>query len=193
MNKWKVAFFTLLALIILGFAALIILMLSGKEDMPKPEAINRTGSSVNISTTPKEFEDLANTLIQNSNDTKNIQLWLEVEKELILKSNVEVLGVTVPVTLAFEPKVDDKGNLELYQTNVKVGILDLPSQTALQLVRDSGGLPEWLTIQPSEKTAYIDLSSFNLPIDNVGTAHLRAKTFNLEKKEITLQIVIPKK
>lgn len=193
MNKWKVAFFTLLALIILGFAALIILMLSGKEDMPKPEAINRTGSSVNISTTPKEFEDLANTLIQNSNDTKNIQLWLEVEKELILKSNVEVLGVTVPVTLAFEPKVDDKGNLELYQTNVKVGILDLPSQTALQLVRESGGLPEWLTIQPSEKTAYIDLSSFNLPIDNVGTAHLRAKTFNLEKKEITLQIVIPKK
>ncbi len=193
MNKWKVAFLTLLTLIILGFAALIILMLSGKEDMPKPEAINRTGSSVNISTTPKEFEDLANTLIQNSNDTKNIQLWLEVEKELILKSNVEVLGVTVPVTLAFEPKVDDKGNLELYQTNVKVGILDLPSQTALQLVRDSGGLPEWLTIQPSEKTAYIDLSSFNLPIDNVGTAHLRAKTFNLEKKEITLQIVIPKK
>lgn len=193
MNKWKVAFLTLLALIILGFAALIILMLSGKEDMPKPEAINRTGSSVNISTTPKEFEDLANTLIQNSNDTKNIQLWLEVDKELILKSNVEVLGVTVPVTLAFEPKVDDKGNLELYQTNVKVGMLDLPSRTALQLVRDSGGLPEWLTIQPSEKTAYIDLSSFNLPIDGVGTAHLRAKTFNLEKKEITLQIVIPKK
>lgn len=193
MNKWKVAFFTLLALIILGFAALIILMLSGKEDMPKPEAISRTGSSVNISTTPKEFEDLANTLIQNSNDTKNIQLWLEIDKELILKSNVEVLGVTVPVTLAFEPKVDDKGNLELYQTNVKVGMLDLPSQTALQLVRDSGGLPEWLTIQPSEKTAYIDLSSFNLPIDGVGTAHLRAKTFNLEKKEITLQIVIPKK
>lgn len=193
MNKWKVAFFTLLGMLVLGFVAIIILMLSGKEDMPKPNAVTREGSSVNISTTPKEFENLANTLIQNSNDTGNVQVWLELEEDLKLKSNVEVLGVTVPVTLAFEPKIDDKGNLELYQTNVKVGMLDLPSQTALQLVRDSGGLPEWLTIQPSKKTAYIDLSSFNLPIEGVGTAHLKAKTFNLEKKEITLQIVIPKK
>lgn len=192
MNKWKVSFFTLLLVIVIAVVAVIVLVFSGNTDMAKPTPKNNEGNRVAVTTTPAEFESMANSLIEDAMDGSALQAQLVINEDVKLKSNVTVLGVTVPITLDFDPEIDESGNLLLHQKNVTVGMLDLPAETALKLVRDSGQLPEWLTIQPSEKTAYIDLTSIDLPIGSMGEANMEAKSFDLENKKIVLDIIIPK-
>lgn len=191
MNKWKVSFFTLLGIIVIGISSIVVLLFSGSTDMPKPAATTNEGNRIAMTTTPKEFENMANRLIMDATEGSSLQAQLVIDDDVKLKSNVTVLGATVPVTLEFEPEIDDSGNILLHQTNVTVGMLDLPAQTALKLVRDSGQLPDWLTIQPAARTAYIDLTSINIPIGTMGNANMEAKIFDLQKKKIVLNIIIP--
>lgn len=192
MNKWKIGFFTLLALVVVTIATLGIMIFLGNTDMEKPTPKSNKGNRIEVTTTPTEFENMANTLIEDATDGSALQAYLVIDEDVKLKSNVTVLGVTVPVTLDFDPEIDKAGNLLLHQKNVTVGMLNLPAETALKLVKDSGQLPEWLTIQPSEKTAYIDLTSIEMPIGSIGTASMEAKSFDLENKKIILDIIIPK-
>ncbi|MBQ0138042.1 MAG: YpmS family protein [Kurthia sp.] len=192
MNKWKISFFTLLALVVIVVATLVVMIFSGNTDMAKPTPKSNEGNHIAVTTTPAEFENMANSLITDAMDGSALQAQLAIDEDVKLKSNVTVLGVTVPITLDFDPEIDESGNLLLHQKNVTVGLLDLPAETALKLVRDSGQLPEWLTIQPSEKTAYIDLTSIQMPIGSIGTASMEAKSFDLENKKIVLDIIIPK-
>lgn len=193
MNKWKVSFFTLIAIIILAIIAVFVLVFSGDNDLEKSVSKVAKGNRIEVTTTPKEFESMANTLIADATKGSVFQAQLAIDEDVILKSNVTVLGVTVPVTLDFDPKIDKYGNLVLYQKDVKVGNLDLPAPTALKLVKDSGQLPDWMTIQPKEKTAHINLTSINIPIGSMGEANMEAKSFDLENKKIVLDIIIPEK
>lgn len=191
MNKWKISFFALLALIVLAIVTVIFLIFGGSKDMPKPTVQNHEGNLFTMETTPEAFQNVANNLIKEATDGSSLDASLLIDEDVKIKSNVEALGVTIPITLGFEPEVDEVGNLLLYQSSVTVGLLDLPAQTALKLVRDSGQLPEWITIQPSEKTAYIDLSAIEIPISENDTAHIEAKSFDLKNKKITLDVIVP--
>lgn len=191
MNKWKISFFTLVALIVLAIVTVVFLVFGGSNDMPKPTAQTHEGNHFTMETTPEAFQNVANNLIREATDGSGLDASLVIDEDVKIKSNVQALGVTIPITLGFEPEVDEAGNLLLYQSSVTVGLLDLPAQTALKLVRDSGQLPEWITIQPSEKTAYIDLSAIEIPISENDTAHIVAKSFDLKNKKITLDVIVP--
>lgn len=191
MNKWKVAFLGLLTVVVLGIAAIIIMIFSGNTDMPKPTATKHEGNHFTMQTTPEAFQNVANNIVTEAMADSPLQAQLLIEDDVKIKSNIDALGVTVPVTLGFDPEIDEAGNLLLHQSSVTVGILDLPAQTALKLVRDSGQLPEWLTIQPSEKTAYIDLSAIKIPINEADNAFIKAKKFDLTNKKIELDVIVP--
>lgn len=191
MNKWKVAFLALLAVVVVGIVALVVMVFSGNTNMPKPTATQHEGNHFTMQTTPEAFQNVANNIVKEAMANSPLQAQLLIEDDVKIKSNVEALGVTVPVTLGFDPEIDDAGNLLLHQSSVTVGILDLPAQTALKLVRDSGQLPEWITIQPSEKTAYIDLSAIEIPINETDEAYVKAKKFDLKSNEIVLDVIVP--
>lgn len=191
MNKWKISFFTLLAIVVLGLIAAVVLVFSGNTNMPKPTAQTHEGDHFTMETTPKAFQNVANTLVADAMEGSPLQASLLIDDDVKIKSNIKALGVTVPVTLGFDPEIDDAGNLLLHQSSVTVGLLDLPAQTALKLVRDSGQLPEWITIQPSEKTAYIDLSAIEIPINSTDKAFVKAKKFDLTSNEIELDVIVP--
>lgn len=189
-NKWKTAFIVLVALVVLCIGTLVVLLFSGGKNMAKPSAKQHNGSVVKITTSPSDFEEMANKLIGDATDGSALQAYIEVDDDVKIKSNVDALGVTVPITLDFDPEIDKSGNIILHQTNVTVGTLDLPAQTALKLLRDSNELPDWITVQPSDKTAYMDLSAVELPIGS-DNAHLKAEEFDLENKKIVLDVIVP--
>ncbi|GEK34178.1 YpmS family protein [Kurthia sibirica] len=189
-NKWKVAFISLATAVLVILILVTTLLFSGGKNMAKPEPKVHNGSVVTITTKPIDFEKMANKMIGNATNGSALQAYIKVDDDVKIKSNVEALGVNVPITLDFEPEVDDQGNIILHQTNVTVGLLDLPAQAALKLLRDSNKLPDWITVQPSDKTAYMDLSAVELPIGSEN-AHLQAKEFDLTNNKIVLDIIVP--
>lgn len=193
-NKWKVAFFGLLALIIMAFVALFVVVTSSSEDQAIPKNLTQIdGSEVTVNATANDFETLANHFISDATADTQMPMKMFVDKDITLTSKVSVLGATLPVTMDFEPSIDDKGNLILEQTSIEIGRLNIPPTTALKLVKDSGKLPDFITIQPSKNQAYINLNAIRIPISKKVDAHLRATKFDLTNDEIELKVIIPSK
>ncbi|WP_010285973.1 YpmS family protein [Kurthia massiliensis] len=192
MNKWKIAFFTLLALIVIGFIALFIMITSKPEDQAIPTNFKSiTGSEVTVQATADDFETLANHFISDATQDTQMPVKMYVDQDITLTSKVSVLGATLPVTMDFDPEIDKNGNLMLELSNIAVGILDIPTKTALKLVKDTGKLPNFITIQPNDNQAYINLNEINVPVSEGTNAHLRATKFDLTKDEIELKVIIP--
>lgn len=191
MNKWKVLFLALLTIVVLGIVSIFVLVFTGNTDMKKPTPTAHKGNEFSISTKPQDFENLANKFIFDATEGSKVQVEMAIDDDVKITSNVDALGVNIPITLDFDPEIDEHGNLLLHQTNVSVGKLNIPAQTALKLVRDSADLPDFLTIQPSEKTAYIDLTAIDIPLGDLAEGHIKAKTFDLKNDNIELQLIIP--
>ncbi len=193
MNKWKVAFLTLFGILLVGIIALAALIFMPVEDDRIPTANEKiSGSEVRIQATAKDFENLANQFIYDATEGTTMPTKMYVDQSSItIVSRVDALGMSVPVTMEFDPTVDANGNLLLHQTSIGVGMLDIPTSTALKLVKNSGKLPNFISIQPSKEQAYIDLNAINIPITDQTTAHLAATKFDLAKDDIELTVTLP--
>lgn len=191
-NKWKIAFFTLLALIVIAAVSLFIVVTSKTDDQPIPKNFKSiTGSEITVKATADDFETLANHFISDATEDTQLPVKMYVDRDITLTSKVSVLGATLPVTMDFDPEIDKHGNLSLKLTSIAVGMLDIPTKTALKLVKDTGKLPNFITIQPNENQAYINLNEINVPVSEGTNAHLRATKFDLEKDQIELKVIIP--
>jgi len=150
------------------------------------------GSHLEVHTTPKDFENMANRLIESSMKTSKIPVKMYVDQEVKLQSTLTVFEMDLPITMTFEPSIED-GNLLLKQKTVEVGMLDIPPKTALKLLKDSVDLPDWMVIQPKEEQIYLNLTKMNVPLGEKLKGHVQAKEFNLRDNRIILDIVIPTK
>ena len=148
------------------------------------------GSHLKVETTPKEFEHMANQLIANSMKTSKIPVQMYVNHEVTLQSTLTVFEMELPIVMTFEPSIE-KGNLLLKQKTVEVGMLDIPPNSALKLLKDSVDLPKWMIIQPDKEQIYLNLTEMDIPIGENLKARVEAKEFNLKENRIILDVVIP--
>ncbi len=193
MNKWKGAFFVLFTLVIASIVFVGYLITTPIDDMASPTIRELpNGSHLKVETTPKEFEHMANQLIANSMNTSKIPVQMFVDKEVTLRSTLTVFEMELPIVMTFEPSIE-KGNLLLKQKTVEVGMLDIPPNSALKLLKDSVDLPKWMHIQPNEEQIYLNLTEMDIPIGENLKARVEAKEFNLQENRIILDVVIPNK
>ncbi|MFC7364962.1 YpmS family protein [Bhargavaea changchunensis] len=191
MNKWKIAFFLLAALIVTGVLAFIFWISRPVAGTPLPEAAPAsTGvDRLTVTATREDLEGIANTYIRQAINNDRIPVTLEFEDDVLLVSELTVFAVQLPVMMHFEPVVLEDGNLSLKQKSVEVGNLTIPPSTILKLLGDTVGLPAWMIVRPKEEELFIDLS--RLPVS--GGIQVRAKEINLPDDEIELEILIPRK
>ncbi|EMR06770.1 hypothetical protein C772_01298 [Bhargavaea cecembensis DSE10] len=191
MNKWKIAFFLLAALIVTGVLVFVFWISRPVDGTPLPEAAP-AGSEVDrltVTATRDDLEGIANTYIRQAINNDRIPVTLEFEDDVLLVSELTVFAVQLPVMMHFEPVVLEDGNLSLKQKSVEVGNLTIPPSTILKLLGDTVGLPAWMVVRPKEEELFIDLS--RLPVS--GGIQVRAKEINLPQDEIELEILIPRK
>lgn len=188
MNRWKVAFFLLIALLSTVIVMFVLWVSSppAKTDMSEPIATSE-GNVFTLKTTKENFEGIANTYIRDALETQPLPVKISVENQILLTTELTIFSINLPVIMRFDPIVEPDGNLRLLQTGVEVGKLDIPPKTVLKLLKDSVALPEWMVVRPDEEDVYIDLSRIPMKSD----VEVRAKEFNLEQNEITLEILIP--
>ncbi|WP_281862727.1 YpmS family protein [Planomicrobium okeanokoites] len=189
MKIWRTAFIILLAVNLLALIAFIFYVTIPAKDYISYEAEKRAfaeGNTLTVRTSKADFEGIANTYIQDAMKDQPIPLTLSVNDDVALSTELEVFSMTLPILLKFEPYVQDDGNLLLEQKSVNIGMLDIPPESALKLLRDSVTLPEFMEVDPGSEEILLRLS--DIPLDD-GIS-VRAEAFNLEEDDIRLRVTI---
>ena len=191
MNKWKIAFFLLLVVIIGSISAFIYWITAPADYVEEPvesEAFT-SGHVLTVNATKEDFEGIANSFIQKAMDGKPLPLQLEVDDQIVLTSELTIFSLTLPVKMNFDPYVEENGNIRLEQSSVEVGELQIPPETVLKLLRDSIDLPPWMIVKPQDEEVLLQLTS--IPI--ASGVNVRAKELDLKVDKIILEIVVPTK
>ncbi|MEC1177004.1 YpmS family protein [Metasolibacillus meyeri] len=187
MNKWKVAFFLLAGTVLFTLVFIVYLATSKVDEQAIPEVQSATGHVLTVQTTAKEFEAIAKKYMGKGPLGKSpIPVEMEVNEQVQLFSELIVFGITVPISMDFEPIVSD-GNIRLKQTEVNVGKLNIPPSTVLKLMKDAIEFPDWMIVRPNEEEIYVDLSRINI----ASGSRVRAKEIDLPNDKILLEIIIP--
>lgn len=189
MKKWRSAFIILLAVNILAFIGFLFFITIPDQDYISYEAEKRAyieGNTVTVRTSKADFEGIANTYIQDAMKDQPIPLTLSVDDDVSLSTELQVFSMALPILLKFEPHVQEDGNLLLEQKSVNVGMLDIPPEAALKLLRDSVELPEFMEVNPASEEILLRLTDISLD-DGIS---VRAESFNLEEDDIRLRVTI---
>jgi len=190
MNIWKVAFFTLSGTIILLAALVIYWATSPMEtEIPAPKATETesTDSVLSVEMTAEDFEKLAIKYFKKELNHSELPVDIHVDDSVQLSSEIVAFGYNVPVSMKFDPVVNEQGNIHLVQREVNVGSLNLPPSMVLKLLSHAVQFPNWVIIRPDEHEIFVDLSKLTL----ASGAKVKAKDIDLANNRIQLEIVIP--
>ncbi|AVK85196.1 MULTISPECIES: YpmS family protein [Lysinibacillus] len=191
MNKWKIAFFALAGTVL--FAILLVVYLATKPVDGVIVAKSSEGESevkgnvLVVQTTTKELESISKKYLKDAAKGSPLPLDFTIGDDIQLRSKLTVFYTEIPITMNFDPIVDDKGNIILKQTGMNVGLLNIPPETTMKIMRDSVEFPSWITVNPNKAEIYIDLSRINI----ASGSRIRAKELNLPKDKILLEIIVP--
>lgn len=189
MRKWRLAFFALLALNALALVGAVLYVTTPPKDYTLYQALENgpvAGNTVVVNTTKADFEGIANTYIQKAMKDQPIPLALSVTEDVSISTELTVFSVTLPILMKFDPLVQEDGNLLLEQKSVEVGMLDIPPESALKLLRDSVDLPDFMEVMPKDEEVVLKLTE--IPLDD-GIS-VRAASFNLKDDDIRLLVTI---
>lgn len=191
MNKWKVAFFALAGTVL--FAILLVVFLATRPVDGVHVAKSSAGESESkgnvlvVQTTTKELESISKKYLKDAAKGSPLPLDFTIGDDIQLRSTLTVFYTEIPISMNFDPIVDEKGNIILKQTGMNVGLLNIPPETTMKIMRDSVEFPSWITVNPNKAEIYIDLSRINI----ASGSRVRAKELDLPKDKILLEIIVP--
>lgn len=187
MKVWRTAFLILLTLNLVAVIGFLFYVTIPAKDHVSYQAEKRAyaeGNTVTVRTSKADFEGIANKYIQDAMRDQPIPLTLSVDDDVSLSTELQVFSMALPILMKFDPYVQDDGNLLLEQKSVNVGMLDIPPESALKLLRDSVALPEFMEVNPASEEILLRLTE--IPLDD--GIHVRAEAFNLEEDDIRLRV-----
>lgn len=190
MNKWKIAFFTLAGTVLFAIILVVYLATKPVEDVNLVESSENDeieGNVLVVETTAKEFESISKKYLKDAAKGSPLPIDFTVGNDIQLKSQLTVFYTEIPITMNFEPIVDERGNIILKQTGMNVGLLNIPPETTMKIMRDTVEFPSWITVNPNEAEIYVDLSRVNI----ASGSRVRAKELDLPNNKILLEIIVP--
>ncbi|MBG9453258.1 hypothetical protein ABE61_04000 [Lysinibacillus sphaericus] len=189
MNKWKFAFFALAGTLL--FAILLVVFLATRPvdgvnlaESTKAESEVK-GNVLVVQTTRKELESISKKYLKDAGSP--LPLDFTIGDDIQLKSTLKVFYTEIDISMNFDPIVDEKGNIILKQTGMNVGLLNIPPETTMKIMRDTVDFPSWISINPDKAEIYIDLSRVNI----ASGSRIKAKELDLPKDKILLEIIVP--
>jgi len=189
MNKWKFAFFALAGTLL--FAILLVVFLATRPidgvnlaESSKAESEVK-GNVLVVQTTRKELESISKKYLKDAGSP--LPLDFTIGDDIQLKSTLKVFYTEIDISMNFDPIVDEKGNIILKQTGMNVGLLNIPPETTMKIMRDTVNFPSWISVNPNKAEIYIDLSRINI----ASGSRIRAKELDLPKDKVLLEIIVP--
>ncbi|MGE7673312.1 YpmS family protein [Lysinibacillus sp. NPDC094403] len=189
MNKWKFAFFAFAGTVL--FAILLVVYLATRPvdgvnlaESSKGESEVK-GNVLVVQTTKKELESISKKYLKDAGTP--LPLDFTIGDDIQLRSTLKVFYTEIQISMNFDPIVDEKGNIILKQTGMNVGLLNIPPETTMKIMRDTVDFPSWITVNPNKAEIYIDLSRINI----ASGSRIKAKELDLPNDKILLEIIVP--
>jgi uncharacterized protein YpmS len=188
-NKWKVGFFVLLGVVLIGLAIIVSMIFMPIKDDTLPKNNENPNQEVgfNVNTNKKDLNLIIEHYIEKEGMKGPVDYNVQLKDDVELKGSVPVFTSDIDFKLDFEPKALENGDILLKQKSISVGSLNLPVSYVMKVMRDSYNFPDWVKIQPNDELIYVSLQEMELKSD----IKVRAKEFNLKDDKISFRLLVP--
>ena len=143
--------------------------------------------SFDVSTNKADLNKIIQHYLVSEGFTGPIDYQVLVKDQVELYGTFPVFGQNLEMMLTFEPKALENGDLVLRQESISIGTLNLPVSYVMKVIKSNYKLPDWVSIQPNEKTVYVSLQEMELKSD----IKIRATSFDLERDDISFTLLVP--
>ncbi|MFC7391675.1 YpmS family protein [Scopulibacillus cellulosilyticus] len=188
-NKWKAAFFSLLALVIIiiviaaGFF-FSFLAIGGETQNIHNDAKKYSRPIFTVQADKDQLDNLVNNEIQK-HQTGNLTYYVNMDKDVQVNGSLGVLGTSMPFSISFDPVVKN-GDVILKEKKVKLGKFNLPDKQVLKFINFGTKLPDWVIVQPDKRQIYINVTK--IPLNKDIDFYLKAKQIQLSKNKIVFEL-----
>ncbi|WP_299737770.1 YpmS family protein [uncultured Rossellomorea sp.] len=188
-NKWKVGFFVLLGVVLIGLAIIVSMIFMPIKDDTLPKNNENPNQEVgfNVNTNKKDLNLIIEHYIEKEGMKGPVDYNVQLKDDVELKGSVPVFTSNIDFKLDFEPKALENGDILLKQKSISVGSLNLPVSYVMKVMRDSYNFPDWVKIQPNDELIYVSLQEMELKSD----IKVRANEFNLKDDTISFRLLVP--
>jgi uncharacterized protein YpmS len=189
-NKWKKLFIGLLA-----FNIIIVILLLTLVFWPVPEnkipvtedASEQASSEFVIRTTKQNLNSLVNAYIEKLLGDSKHHYRVSLEDDVHLIGELPVFSSTVPLSVHFEPLVQENGDLILKQRSISVGLLELPNQKIMEYMDKYLPMPEWVTVNPKNQEIYVAVTDMDIQ----SNFQVAVETIDLEANNLAFKLKVP--
>jgi Uncharacterized protein conserved in bacteria len=191
-NGWKIAFFTLLAIVLGSLLFLFTRVTGERESLPQDatSVVERQGEPVlTIQSNKQQINDLIAFSLDEYQKDSDVKYNFVLENEALLTGEFKILGFPVTFYLYFDPYVMDNGNVQLKAKSLSVGTLGVPIKQVMKIIQKNQALPEWVEINPKDETIMIHLDQFQM----ANGLFIKADKINLVEDEIQVSLFLPEK
>ena len=188
-NKWKGLFFGLLAI---NLIAACILIYWATRPIKDEESLNKLATNdekveIPFTSNKEDLNRIINYYIEEESSDSPIKYEVLLKESLELYGTLSAFGRNVEIKVLFEPVTLENGDLLLKHEAIQIGGMSLPATFVLNYINEKYDTPEWVMIQPKEKTIYLALSQMDLK----SGITVKAKAFDLKNDDIELSLLVP--
>ncbi|MBM6753888.1 YpmS family protein [Lactobacillus alvi] len=189
MNKWKVAFFTLLALIVVSFGSLYVKATAPTNVSTELKAPTTKAPTLDVTMNRAQVNALSANYLNRFLKNSRIKYRFVVgAKYATVIGTTKVLGAKVQFAMNFVPEKTDAGNILLRAKGLSVGRLNLPLKFVLAYVKKNYDLPKWVSINQKKQTILLDLNRYS----QHQSVRYTAQKLNMQAGKFVFRITIPK-
>ncbi len=188
-NKWKGLFLGLLAI---NLIAACILIYWATRPIKDEESLNKLATNdekveIPFTSNKEDLNRIINYYIEEESSDSPIKYEVLLKESLELYGTLSAFGRNVEIKVLFEPVTLENGDLLLKHEAIQIGGMSLPATFVLNYINEKYDTPEWVMIQPKEKTIYLALSQMDLK----SGITVKAKAFDLKNDDIELSLLVP--
>ncbi|GAY73028.1 YpmS family protein [Lentilactobacillus kosonis] len=161
-KPYKIAFFTLIGVILAGIILIIGLIFADGQPAPANHYSSKQG--IDLTLNKNQINELADVYLTKAQKTQSdkVQYRFQLQgKNGIVYGKIKLLGADVPYALEFSPAVTENGDIELHANKLSIGRQSLPLSLVLLYVKESYHFPDWVTINPASKQVYLNTTNLN--------------------------------
>ncbi|KGP74065.1 YpmS family protein [Pontibacillus yanchengensis] len=188
-NKWKWLFW-LLAIINVGVIAWLVFLVyvpSNTTTIPEDDPIQGKQAEFTLQSTTNNINEIINSYLIELSKGEPLKYSVSLEDSVELRGTIIAFEKEIPLTMKFEPKVQQNGDLMLEQTSITLGRLQLPNRKVLDYIRDNYPMPDWVIVNPDEESIYVAFTKIKAKYG----LKVKAKAFDLEKNQIAFKVTVP--
>lgn len=163
-NPWKLAFFTLIGILVGTMCFLAFRMGEEREtdNLARQTSIASGSPAFQVQLTKSQANELINFYLNEFQEGSGVNYSFILENQALLTGTFKILGHELKFYLYFEPYLLDNGEVELKAKSISIGTLSLPISELMNYVKNNFKLPGWVEVDASGEKIILHLNQIEI-------------------------------